>query len=119
MLLRKDFSKIINSEVYGKLKNTRDKFYAHDVINKHEFQINVPYESIWGLIRECQRIFNVFSFHYNGSTYAFNFTQKHHELEALYKFYQIQDFVFEEFRKSHDLGRLKRVYEIAWNAKLD
>ncbi len=118
-LLRKDFSAIINSDVYHKLKNTRDKYYAHDVINKHEFQIDVPYESIWKLIRECQRIFNVFSFHYNGSTYAFNFTQKHHELEALHRFYQIQDFVFSEFKKSHDLGRLKRVYEIAWNVSLD
>ncbi len=32
-LLRKEFSNIINSEVYHKLKNTRDKYYAHDVIN--------------------------------------------------------------------------------------
>ncbi len=116
--LRKEFSNIINADDYRKLKNTRDKYYAHDVISKHELQINVPYESIWKLIRECQRIFNVFSFHYNGSTYAFSFIQKHHELEALHRFYQIQKFVFSEFEKSHDLGRLKRVYEIAWNVSL-
>lgn len=116
---KKEFNRMINSEVYTKIKITRDKFYAHDEMEKHNFKINVAYDSIWEMVRKCQQIFNELSLHYNGSQYAFKFSQKHHEISALYRFNQIQDFVFEEFRKSHDLGRLKRVYEIAYNVTLD
>jgi hypothetical protein len=117
--LKKDLNSILKLADFKKLEITRDKFYAHDDPDKNLFEINVSYEIIWDMIRRCEKIFNEFSYQLYGSTYYFKFIDKHNELDALHRFYQIQDYVFKEFKKSHDLGRLKKVYEIAYNVVLD
>jgi hypothetical protein len=111
-------NKLIKSEDFIRLSLTRNKYYAHDDIDKHNFTINIAYENIWQMVRKCQFIFNEISYPLTNSTYYFKFHDHHYELVALHRFNQVQDYLDKEFRKSHNLGVLQPIYEIVYNVKL-
>lgn len=103
---------IVKSEEFKRLKTARDKYYAHDDVDKGDYQTNVKFEKIWAISKELQTIFNRLNYCHLNTTQWFEFVHKPLELEIISRYRQIRDVVYDEYKKTSEIGELRKVLNI-------
>lgn len=52
---RNRLSSISKSEDYKKIKNLRNKYYAHSDSSRNNFETNIPFNKLWEILDEIQK----------------------------------------------------------------
>ncbi|APZ46118.1 hypothetical protein BW723_07320 [Polaribacter reichenbachii] len=113
---RNKVSAISKSEDYKKIKNLRNKYYAHSDSNRDNFKTDVPFHKLWIILDEIQKIFCYLNLHLNKEQFIFSLVEKEiREIKLLQKHKRINKYVNSELRKSPDIGKLQEIRNIMLN----
>jgi|WetSurMetagenome_2_1015567.scaffolds.fasta_scaffold358915_2 hypothetical protein len=109
--------KIKGSHKFRKLKTIRDKFVAHDAKDKGSFAIDVSNVYLYEIVSNIKNVYNDITFGLLNQTHSFDISPKPNELELLYRFRLIQDYLGSAFAKNRNLGELQEIHDIAYGLK--
>jgi len=108
----RDIIKLTKSDQFIRLKDTRNKYYAHDDRDKHTFNTAVSRNSYWDFSKTLKDTYNDLSLRLNGSQFFFDTDLLRGVLLKMNLYHKIEDYVFEEYKKTSNIGRLSEVLDI-------
>tara|TARA_R110002051_G_scaffold107348_1_gene180252 strand:- start:67 stop:735 length:669 start_codon:yes stop_codon:yes gene_type:complete len=113
---RNKISSISKSDDFKKIKNLRNKYYAHSDSARNDFETNIPFQKLWEILDEIQKIFCYLNLHLNKEQFIFSLVEKEiSEIKVLQKHKKIRKYVYQELRKSPNIGKLQEVRNIMLN----
>ena len=99
-----------------KIKNLRDKYYAHSDLDRNKFVTNVPFIKLWSILDEIQKMFCYLNLHLNKEQFIFSLVEKEiSEIKLLQKQKKISKYVYSKLRKSPNIGNLQEIRNIMLN----
>lgn len=91
--IQRELENYADSDVFLRIKNSRDKHYVHDDSNKHVFEMNTQFDDIWNLLFNLRNICNELNYALYNTTMYYKFSIKASELQALSSYYNFSKYL--------------------------